>query len=109
MPDLSADEAEREKWLTWSGGQYPDDSPGDVIAADADGTITLDDSIVTWNPLRALAFFEARLDEAEKQLGEANEMLAAVNEHDRIVSQELDAHLARLDEAERQTDDEAER
>jgi hypothetical protein len=43
-------------WLVWSDGRYPDDSPGDVIAAEADGTIFLDDGITTWNPLRALAF-----------------------------------------------------
>lgn len=43
-------------WLEWSGGRYPDDSPGDVIAAYPDGTIVLDDGVTTWNPLRALAF-----------------------------------------------------
>jgi hypothetical protein len=43
-------------WLVWSDGRYPDDSPGDVIAASFDGTIFLDDGITTWNPLRALAF-----------------------------------------------------
>lgn len=47
--------AEEERWLAWSGGNYPDDSPGDVIHAEKDGTITLDDGITTWNPLRALA------------------------------------------------------
>lgn len=52
--------AELERWLAWSGGQYPDDSPGDVIAAEADGTIVLDDAITTWNPLRALAFLAGR-------------------------------------------------
>jgi hypothetical protein len=47
------------RWLAWSGGHYPDNSPGDVIAAYADGTIVLDDSVTTWNPLRALAFVAA--------------------------------------------------
>ncbi len=46
--------AENQRWLAWSGGRYPDDSPGDVITAYADGTILLDDGIITWNPLRAL-------------------------------------------------------
>lgn len=59
------------KWLAWSGGQYPDDSPGDVISAEWDGTIILDDSITTWNPLRALAFLEERHKQAR-----ANEGLA---------------------------------
>lgn len=49
-------QAENARWLAWSNGDYPDDSPGDVIAAEADGTIVLDDGITTWNPLRALAF-----------------------------------------------------
>ena len=45
------------RWLAWSDGRYPDESPGDVIHAEADGTITLDDGITTWNPLRALEWF----------------------------------------------------
>ena len=59
-----AEEAERaeELWLSWSDGRYPDDSAGDVIAADVDGTIVLDDAITTWNPLRALAFKQAEMD-----------------------------------------------
>lgn len=36
--------------------RVPDWSPGDVIAAEEDGTITLDDGITTWNPERARAF-----------------------------------------------------
>ncbi len=48
------DRGESEDWLSWSGGRYPDDSLGNVIAAYADGTIMLDDGIMTWNPLRAL-------------------------------------------------------
>jgi len=51
---------ERESlWLDWAAGRYPDDSPGDVIAAEPDGTITLDDGITTWNPIRAAAFFQS--------------------------------------------------
>lgn len=46
-------------WLVWSGGRYPEDTVGDVIAAYADGTIMLDDSLTIWNPLRALAFVAA--------------------------------------------------
>ena len=34
----------------------PDDSPGDVIHAEPDGTIVLDDGITTWNPRRAHAW-----------------------------------------------------
>ena len=62
-------EAEREvgKWLAWSNGQQPDDSTGDVIAAYDDGTIILDDSITTWNPLRALKFMRSARDAAEAE------------------------------------------
>jgi hypothetical protein len=49
-----------ERWLEWSGGRYPDDSPGDVILAYSDGTIILDDGVTTWNPLRALVWSEAQ-------------------------------------------------
>lgn len=44
------------KWLEWSGGNYPEDTPGDVIAAWPDGDIMLDDSLTIWNPLRALRY-----------------------------------------------------
>ena len=54
---------ELQRWFAWSGGQYPDDSPGDVIAAYSDGTIVLDDGITTWNPLRALVWIERRREE----------------------------------------------
>ncbi len=50
-----------QRWLAWSGGDYPDDSPGDVISANMDGTIVLDDGITTWNPLRALAWFKTKV------------------------------------------------
>ena len=69
-----------KKWLEWADGRYPDDSPGDVIAAEPDGTIILDDSITTWNPIRALAFVAARAEAAEaenKKLREALEWLAS--------------------------------
>ncbi len=68
---LRAANAELEKWLAWSGGRYPDDSPGDVIAAYADGTITLDDAIVTWNPLRALDFYAKRVESIDSDLAGA--------------------------------------
>lgn len=57
-------EADNRLWLEWSGGRYPDTSPGDVIDADVDGTIILDDGIVTWNPLRALTFLAERAKQA---------------------------------------------
>jgi hypothetical protein len=38
----------------------PDWSPGDVIAADADGAVVLDDGITTHNPERAKAFLAAQ-------------------------------------------------
>ncbi|HYH54814.1 MAG TPA: hypothetical protein VD761_11860 [Solirubrobacterales bacterium] len=47
--------AEEERQRLAHGGE-PDISPGDVIAAEPDGTITLDDGITTWNPARACAF-----------------------------------------------------
>ena len=68
---LDADELQRdvlalcnevERWLKWSGGERPDESPGDVIAAESDGTIILDDGITTWNPLRAARFFCDEVD-----------------------------------------------
>lgn len=40
--------------------KVPDESPGDVIAAYADGTIILDDGITTWNPRRAEEFMAKR-------------------------------------------------
>lgn len=43
------------RWHQWSGGNFPDESPGDVIAWEPDGSIVLDDGVTTWNPLRALA------------------------------------------------------
>lgn len=43
--------------------QIADTSPGDVIAAYKDGTIVLDDGITTWNPERALAYYDARIAE----------------------------------------------
>jgi hypothetical protein len=49
---------DQNRWLAWSGGQYPDDSPGDIISAEVDGMIVLDDGVTTWNPLRALAWFK---------------------------------------------------
>lgn len=55
---MSEQNAERP-WLAWSDGRYPEDTIGDVIAAYADGTIVLDDSLTIWNPLRALAFVAA--------------------------------------------------
>jgi len=68
-----AAEAEVKRWLDWSGGQHPDDSPGDVIAAYPDGTIVLDDDITTWNPLRACAWLATnhRPDSGESAAGEA--------------------------------------
>lgn len=61
------DEAEQEaaRWLAWSEGRYPDDSVGDVIAFDVDGTVTLDDGITTWNPLRALMAAEQRIQKQD--------------------------------------------
>jgi hypothetical protein len=57
------------RWLAWSGGRHPDDSPGDVVHAYSDGTIILDDGVTTWNPLRALAWIERRREaNAERAL-----------------------------------------
>jgi hypothetical protein len=55
-PSFYYDKAGTKRWLEWSKGRYPDDSPGDVIAAYPDGTIIMDDGVTTWNPLRALDF-----------------------------------------------------
>lgn len=40
----------------------PDESPGDVIEAYADGAIVLDDGITTYHPLRACTFLAAERD-----------------------------------------------
>lgn len=52
-----------------------DVSPGDVIAAYADGSIVLDDGITTYHPLRACAFLAAESDR-QKRRAEAAEQLA---------------------------------
>jgi hypothetical protein len=74
LASLVSDLADRQRWLAWSDGQYPDESPGDVIAAEPDGTIVLDDGITTWNPRRAAAFFAARAADRQ-QLRDAYELL----------------------------------
>src|SRR4051794_21490463 len=51
-PILRKQGADQERQRLAHGGE-PDISPGDVIAAKPDGTITLDDGITTWNPSRA--------------------------------------------------------
>lgn len=81
-------EAERARLA--HGGE-PDISPGGVIAAEPDGTITLDDGITTWNPARATAFLcdqaiqkererllNALRDEADKRASDHRPW----NEHD---------------------------
>jgi hypothetical protein len=56
IPMIEQQDAEaREKELKAPGPQ-PDFSPGDVISAEKDGTIVLDDGITTWNPTRACEF-----------------------------------------------------
>ena len=51
--------------------RQPDWSPGDVIAADAEGNILLDDGIWTWNPERAQTFLnEIRGDECDSVCSE---------------------------------------
>ena len=80
---------ERDRWLEWSGGRYPDGSPGHAIDADADGTIVLDDGITTWNPLRALAWAMGQVEQLRENarrgrvgeqelMGQAVEVLSAL-------------------------------
>jgi len=40
----------------------PDESPGEVMAAEKDGIIVLDDGTTTWNPRRATEFLTAQLE-----------------------------------------------
>ena len=61
--------AELDKWLAWSGGRYPDTSPGTVIHAKSDGTIILDDGVTTWNPLRALAWWRRKDNDLSSKPG----------------------------------------
>ena len=58
--------------------RIPDWSPGDVIHADVDGTIVLDDGITTWNPTRASKYFAARWRAAESEREELEAALRAV-------------------------------
>lgn len=68
--ELAQVKGDLHRWLEWSGADYPDDSPGTVIAADADGTIMLDDSVTVWNPLRGLEYLIKRLEaEVETRIG----------------------------------------
>lgn len=63
---------------------FPDDSPGDVIAAESDGTIILDDGVTTWNPARATAFLvaQAQRKTRERLLGdEAMEAAEGAQNH----------------------------
>jgi hypothetical protein len=79
---------ESQRWLAWSGDSYPDDSPGDVISAEADGTVILDDSVTTWNPLRALEWYADRLEAVEKKLEASSEAKeAALAELSTVASQ----------------------
>lgn len=92
--------SELERWTAWSGGQYPDESPGDVIAADADGTIILDDSLTTWNPVRAAAFLAQRLTiETQAHVTELN--MATINSFAagaRSAEADLDTLIAALEQ-----------
>jgi hypothetical protein len=49
---------ENDKWFSWSGLRYPDTTPGDMIAADYEGNVTLDDGTEVWDPIRALLFHQ---------------------------------------------------
>lgn len=56
----------RPKSVLGDDVKFPDWSIGDVIHAEEDGTIVLDDGITTWNPIRAKVF----LDKEKKRLEE---------------------------------------
>jgi hypothetical protein len=59
---VTNDQAQAEKIATavMASAFAPDVSPGDVISAEPDGTIVLDDGITTWNPARACEFLLAQ-------------------------------------------------
>jgi hypothetical protein len=107
LASLDADLADRQRWLAWSDGQYPDESPGDVISAEPDGTIVLDDGITTWNPRRAAAFFAARAADRQ-QLRDALrqerverhvqnlDMALALAESDELYAEILRPHFKRI-------------
>jgi hypothetical protein len=65
-PAIAAKAVEAERQRLAHGGE-PDISPGDVIAAEPDGTITLDDGITTWNPARATAFLIDQAIQKERE------------------------------------------
>lgn len=70
------DEQNLKRWLSWSDGRYPDTVVGDVIAAEQDGTIVLDDGLTTWNPLRACAFLIAIRSQLNTELQQLRATLA---------------------------------
>jgi hypothetical protein len=75
--------ADLDRWNSWSGGGQPDDTPGEVIIAYADGSIMLDDAIATWNPLRALGWYATRAAVREArivELEDTNHRLRAENQ-----------------------------
>jgi hypothetical protein len=64
---VTNDQAVAEKIATAVMASFaPDVSPGDVISAEPDGTIVLDDGITTWNPARACSFLLAQLERRER-------------------------------------------
>lgn len=76
----------------------PDDSPGDVIGAEPDGTIILDDGITTWNPARATAFLLAAKDERIAELETVRDAALAYHSAEHRDRLRAEADLASLKE-----------
>lgn len=77
VEELYSAREELAKWMKWSGGRFPEATIGDVIHAEKDGSITLDDSLEIWNPVRAVEFVIARRDELVRDLDQAKKESAS--------------------------------
>jgi hypothetical protein len=57
--EMNARQLLESELATQKARSAPDFSPGEVISAEVDGTIVLDDGITTWNPTQACEFLLA--------------------------------------------------
>jgi hypothetical protein len=78
---------------------YGDTSPGDVIAAYADGQIVLDDGITTTSYQRACAFLHAALSSAQARVAELERQRDEDTDQINALSTERDQAREELEEA----------
>jgi hypothetical protein len=82
-----------------AGAGYGDTSPGDVIAAYADGQIVLDDGIETTSYPRACAFLHAALSSAQARVAELERQRDEDTDQINALSTERDQAREELEEA----------